>query len=249
MRNIKAVFTKQILSYFRNIGMLGTPIAFLLIPFAIFLLTDPADDRGFILSQFVVMFIGISMIGTAAGFISEDRETMNLRFMGMAGVRPYQYLIATCVALLIISFFALILFAILGQYSGEILINFFAVSMLGAACSMLLGITLGLSKFAPFASLIGIILGVGPMFSQANEALANIFRFTFTQQITEALRGDMIIDVDTERVSWPLYGNLDSDLTSTFQILLINLAVILVAFLVFNIRVGLDGERIVKKTA
>jgi len=251
MRNISAVFKKQLLSYFRNAGMLGTPIAFLLIPFAFFLLLGQAaqDDRGFILSQFVTLFVGISMIGTSAGLIAEDRETMNLRFMGMAGVRPYQYLIATCAALLIISFVTLIVFALMGGYRGQLLTNFFIVSMLGAACSMLLGITLSLTRFAALTPVIGIILGVGPIFSNANEALANVFQFTFTQQITDALRGEMIIDVVTERTSWPPNGNLDGDLTFAIQVLLINLAVILVAFLLLNIRVGLDGERLVKKAA
>jgi len=229
MRNIKAVFTKQILSFFKNPSMYGAPASFLLLPFVMLILI--ADiEMDIVAAQFVVMFVGISMVGTAAAFIMEDRATMNLRFMGMAGVKPYQYLIATCAALLLISFGALILFGLIGQHRGEAMIIFLIVSMLGAANSMLLGITLGLSKLAPFTSLVGMLLGIGPMFSGANEVLERIFHFTYTQQVTNALRGD-----------------LDISLEYAMRIILINTAVLLVAFIIMNIRTGLDGERLTKK--
>ena len=228
MRNIKAVFIKQMLSYFKNSAMFGTPIAFLAIPFAILLLVPGAaeTDSNLIVAQFVIMFIGISMIGTSAGFIAEDRATMNLRFMGMAGVKPYQYLLATCAALIIISFGAVVLFGLMGQYSGNDMINFLIISMLGAACSMLLGITLSLSKAADFTMLAGLILGIGPIFAEANEVLSRIFYFTYTYQINTAIRGE-----------------ISSGFDSTFKIVLINIAVLLAAFILINARSGLDGEK------
>ena len=230
MRNIKAVFIKQILSFFYNPAMLGTPIAFLSIPFAILMLVPGADaDSPIIIAQFVVMFVGISMIGTSSGFIAEDRLTMNLRFMGMAGVKPYQYLIGTCATLLLISFGALILFGLMGGYSGETMINFLTLSMLGSASSMLLGITLSLSKIGSFTPIIGILLGVGPIFADANEFLASIFHFVYTQQVNSAIRGDMT-----------------ANLSEAIQITLINMAVLLLAFIFMNARHGLDGERLVK---
>jgi len=236
MRNIKAVFTKQMLSYFKNPDFFGAPMFFLAIPFFILLLVPGADadsDRGIIVSQFIVMFIGISMIGTSAGYIREDRGTMNLRFMGMAGVKPYQYLIATCMALLAISFIAMILFGLMAQYSGEEMVNFLMISMMGAGTSMLLGITLSLSKIGAFTGIIGLLLGIGPMFATANEFLYNIFRFTYTMQLTTLIRE----------------GDLTANLTEIIQIILINMAVILVAFIFMNTRTGLDGEKIVKKGA
>ena len=232
MRKIKAVFIKQMLSYFKNSSMFGAPMFFLIIPFLILTLVPGTDsDRGIIVSQFVVMFIGISMIGTSAGFIIEDRATMNLRFMGMAGVKPYQYLIATCAALLIISFGALVLFGLMTQYSGETMINFLIISMLGSATSMLLGITISLSKAANFNFLIGLLLGVGPMFAAANETLGAIFHFTYTMQITSVIRE----------------GYMSGDLTENIKIVLLNMAVILLAFIFMNARTGLDGEKLAKK--
>ena len=232
MRSAKAVFTKQILSFFKNPSMFGTPAAFLLLPFAITLLVPGAHyDRHIIVAQFVVMFVGISMIGTAAGFIAEDRATMNLRFMGMAGVKPHQYLIGTCGALLLISLGVLILFGLIGLYSGAVMINFLIFSMLGAANSMLLGITLSLSKIAPLTPIFGMLLGIGPMFADANEFLSTIFHFTYTQQVNNIIRSE----------------DLTAGFSEPLQIILINMAVLLIAFIVMNTRNGLDGERLKKK--
>jgi len=232
MRNMKAVFIKQILSFFKNPERIAAPAFFIAIPFLILTLMAGADtDRNLIVSQFVIMFIGISMVGTSAGFIMEDRFTMNLRFMGMAGVKPYQYLIGTCAALLLISFGAIILFGLMIRYSGESMINFLIISVLGAATSMLLGITLSLSKIGNFTMLIGLLLGIGPIFAEANEVLSNVFHFTYTMQITIIIRS----------------GDMMTDFAESVQIVLINFAVILLAFIFMNTRTGLDGEKILKR--
>ena len=231
MRKIKAVFSKQIKSFFKNPSMYATPLAFLLIPFAIFMLMPGASeaDRGPIISQFVVMFAGISMIGNSAGVIAEDRSTMNLRFMGMAGVKPYQYLLATGGALLFISLCVLTLFGLMAQYSGEVFVNFLIITMLGVTCSILLGITLGLSKFYKFTMLVALLLGVGPIFANTNEVLNGIFRLTYAQQVNAAIISD-----------------LTTNFNETLKIVLINAAVLLFAFLITNMRNGLDGERLSK---
>ena len=228
MRNIKAVATKQMLSFFKNATFFGTPMFFLLIPFAILLLMAGADtNRHLVVSQFVVMYIGISMIGNASAYIMEDRTTMNLRFMGMAGVKPYQYLIGTCIVLLATSLVILFLFGLMIQYSGNEMLNFLKISMLGSATSMLFGITLGLTKIGPFVTPIGLLLGVGPIFAEANETLATIFNFTYTMQITNVIRD----------------GDMTGDLSHSLQIVLINMAVILIAFIILNAKTGLDGEK------
>jgi len=234
MRNIRAVFTKQMLSYIRNSERYGTALVFLAIPFAILLLVPGAgEDRAIIVAQFITMFVGISMIFAASAFIIEDRTTMNLRFMGMAGVKPFQYLIGTCAMLLIVSLVGNLLFALQSLYTGTALINFMTVSMLGAANSMFLGITLSLSpKTASFAPVSGLILGIGPMFSNVNEFLSMIFSFTYTQQVTNVIRGE---DID-----------ITGDITFPLQIILINMAVIFILFVILNMRNGLDGEKAIR---
>jgi len=228
MRNVKAVLKKQILSFFKNSGMFGMPMFFLGIPFAMLLLIpDVGDSRHLIVTQFVIMFVGLAMVGVASGFIEEDRATMNLRFMGMAGVKPYQYLLGTCGAMLLVSLGALLLFGLMSGFAGQTMINFLILAMLGASASMLLGITLRLTKFAPFTPIVAMLLGVGPLFADANETLANIFSFTYTHRVNTAMQEQMAVN-----------------LTETFQIVGINIAIILVLFIVSNLSIGLDGEKI-----
>ena len=231
MRNIKAVFKKQMLSFFKNPAFYGAPFFFLLLPLLfIILIPGAAYDRAAIVSQFVTIFIGISMIGTAAGFIAEDRSTMNLRFMSMAGVKPHQYLIGSAGALLIISLGANVYFGLLSGHSGHVLLSFLSIAMLGVINSLLLGITFGLSRLANFTMVVALVLGIGSVFSDINETLSRIFYFTFTHQVNTAVRGD-----------------LSGGLARTYQMLLINMAVLLVLFLLTNIRSGLDGDRVPKK--
>ena len=224
MRNIKAVFTKQILSYFKNPSFYAAAAFFMGLT-VVFVILVPGVEA-VVVPQFVTLFTGISMIGTAAGFIAEDRDTMNLRFMGMAGVKPYQYLIASAATLLLISFGALILYGLMGRYSGEEFVLFMAVTMLGAVNSILLGTAFGLHKdLFGLALPVGLLLGIGPIFADANETLFNIFRLAYTQQVNLTIRAEI-------------------SFAESLPIILANMAVLLVLFFVMNGRVGLDGERI-----
>ena len=228
-RNIKAIFTKQTLSYFKNLDFCAAAGFFMALAFAFTLLAPGSEEV--VIPQFVTLFTGISMIGAAAGFIREDRRTMNLRFMSMAGVKPYQYLIASSATLLLVSFGALIVYGLLGRHSGQDLIQFLAVTMLGAVNSILFGTTLGLHKvLGNFSLVVGLLLGVGPNFAGFNDTLFNIFRFTYTQQVNLTILGEI-------------------SFAESLPIILANTAVLLVAFLIMNLRIGLDGERLQKVKA
>jgi len=265
MRNIRAVFTKQLISYIKNPARWGAPLTFLLLPF-ILVMMNPDVNRAVMPIQFVIMFVGISMIGGSAGILMEDKQTMNLRFMGMAGVKPWQYLLSTCAVLLVVSLGILFLFGLIMGHSGQIMINFLIVTMLGSACSMLLGITIGLSKLAPFTMIIGLLLGVGPVLAAdfGIEALSNVFYYTHTYQINLALR-DGVIGLPGTTNLYELVGdhnlatmddlrvflrelNTPRDLAvlpmGAIRVMLINMGVILLAFVAMNMRYGLDGERL-----
>jgi len=247
MRNIKAIFIKQFKSFFKNPAMYGTPGSFLLIPFLLLMLTDAGDARAIIVSQFVLMFAGISTIGNASYVIGEDRSTMNLRFMGMAGVKPYQYLLATAAVFLIVSLGVLCLFGLMAAFSGEVMLHFLIFCMLGIVCSILLGVTLGLSKLAPFTMIIALVLGVGPTFAVANETLANMFHFTYVQQMNIFIRqtGGAIIQMPDGTIQ-ALEG-VTTFPNQSLQIMLVNAAVLLVFFIITNARHGLDGEKLAKR--
>ena len=229
MRIIKAIFIKQGLSYLKKPAIISMPAMFLGMSLLFRFLLPQGEGSGLV-NSFVVMFIGLAMVGTASSFIMEDRFTMNLRFMAMAGVKPYQYLISTSGALMIASLVVLTLFAMVGDNFGADMVDFLSMAMLGATTSIVLGITLSLSKVFWLGQPIGMILGFAPMLSNANETVASIFYYTYTQTINRAF--------NSEEMSY--YDYIPRG--ESIQIILWNLGIILVIFVWMHTRHGLGGE-------
>ena len=128
-RNTKAIFTKQIQSLLRNPGMLIQALIYVgLVLVLSFLIggddeivdcddcipayicevhreeeSDTPDPS--MAGLFTVMFVGMTLVGSASALVLEDKTTQNLRFMTMAGVKPSQYLLGTTTSLFVLSFF------------------------------------------------------------------------------------------------------------------------------------------------
>jgi len=236
MNNIIAVYIKQIQSLVKNPVMLVQAVLFLGLVFVITLLIgvdeeidcdacipayvcavcteentlDTPDPS--MAALFTVMFVGLTLMGTASSLVTEDKTTNNLRFMTMAKVKPFQYLLGTGAALFSFVFIIIILFATVGGYF-EYMLWFIAVTSFGALVSILLGTAIGLSKMPILAMPVSLVLGMGPMLSAFNETLANALRFTYTQQINLAL------------------SNVEYDMSSNFIVIGINGLVVLAFFI------------------
>ena len=191
MRNIKAVFKKQLKDMFKNIAVLVQYIIFPGVAFAMTHLVALRDyyipDTMFV-NMMAAVFVGMALIPTAAGIISEDRSTKCLRFMVMAGVKPTSYLLGISGVVLSTSLVPSLAFTLMGGFSGNEFWLFLAVMMLGVIASTLLGLTIGI--FASNAQAAGglampfaVILGFAPMIAMFNEPMMRITRFFYTQQI------------------------------------------------------------------
>jgi len=242
MRNIKAIFIKQLTSLVKSPIMIVQGILFLIIAAAFLFLAPPDEVKECFecipayvcevceyeaynrfelpmpsgVGLFAVIFIGLALVGSASAQVAEDKTTTNLRFMAMADVRPWQYLIGTFAAMIVVVMVMLIFYALLGGYFGRDMLRFMSIGVFGGMVSALLGIVIGLSKMPLLATPISLILGFGPTLSDANETLANILNFTFIQQV---------------RIG---FGDLEADLSSSFLIIAANGAVILLAFLIMH---------------
>jgi len=209
MKNMKAIFTKQFRSLIKNPIMIFQAIFYVALILVItflagdnnanedctvcipaYVCADCLEDnapldvpRPSMAGLFAVMFVGMSLVGFSSGLVYEDKSTQNLRFMSMAGVKPWQYLLGTALALIILSFIIILTFAIVGWYIDARLIWFLMVGMFGVLVSILLGVSIGLSKYPIIATPISMVLGLGPMLSGFNESLARYLRFTYTQQV------------------------------------------------------------------
>jgi len=247
MRNSKAIFFKQFQSLIRNPGMIVQAALFLILVIVMTFLIDGHDDTDCetcipayecaaclednahsnnpapsLAGLFTVMFVGFALVGSASALVIEDKTTHNLRFMAMADVKPWQYLVGTLVSMAILSFGILVFYAMVGRYFGVQMLWFMAVTASGALVSILLGLVVGLSKAPGLATLFSLVLGLGPMLSGFNDELARVLRFTYTQQVNLAL------------------GDLYADMTTNFMVIGANGAVILLIFVLMH-RKGVLG--------
>ncbi|MCL2388606.1 MAG: hypothetical protein FWC89_13825 [Defluviitaleaceae bacterium] len=239
MRNIKAIFLKQCTSMVKTPVLIAQGIVFLLMALAFLLIfnEDEPHDCTYCIPAYVcatceeeeanrfqlpvpsigglftVMFIGLASVGAAAMIVNEDKSTKNLRFMAMADVTPFQYMPATVAAMMAGISVLLVFYGFINDLSGVNILWFMAIGLLSALVSVLLGITIGLSRFPVLAAPICMLLGLGPTFGTINENLANAIRFTYVQQASIAL------------------ADLDANLSSSFLIIAANGAVVLLAFI------------------
>jgi len=165
---------------------------------------------------FTVIFVGLALVGSTSALVSEDKTTKNLQFMAMADMKPYQYLIGTLPALMVIITPMLILFALFGRHFGFDMIRFMALCLAGGGVSILLGIVIGLSRVPILAMPLSFMLGLGPTFSYHNEVLANILRYTFIQQVNVGI------------------AEMEGSFASNYTIIGLNALVLLVVFLIMH---------------
>jgi hypothetical protein len=206
MKNTKAIFIKQIRSLIKSPAMIVQGVIFAVMVLVMTFLMGPDREcdecipayvcetclrenplhslpTPSLAGLFTVMFVGMALMGSSSALVLEDKNTHNLRFMTMAGMKPFQYLTGTATALFIMTIPVLFLFAMVGRYFGMDTLLFLAIATSGAAVSILFGIAVGLSKMPGLAAPVSMVIGFGPMFSSFNENLARWMHFTYTQQI------------------------------------------------------------------
>ena len=123
MRNICAVFLKQINETFKNKTIL---IQFVLFPaFALIMenaikLQDMPEH--FFVKLFSVMFVGMAPLTCMSSILSEEKEKNTLRALLMSNVKPVQYLLGVGSYLWLMCMAGSVVFALCGQYRGKELV-------------------------------------------------------------------------------------------------------------------------------
>ena len=246
MRNVKAIFKKQLK------GTLKTPeilIQFIIFPLIAFLMnlmmvTDfegiPEDIAQMLAANMpnmatmqATMFAGMGLIMVMSGIIAEDMEKKSLRFLTMAGVKPVSYLIGVSGVVFFVSFLTSVAFSLIGGFSGTDFWIFTAAMMSGVAASIVLGATFGIlagnQQSASGLSLpVAIVLGFGPMMAQFNDTLARFLHIFYTQQL------NVVADYLTG-------GVVETPLWQSFTIMWANVAVLGVLFAIVYKKKGLKG--------
>ena len=195
MKNITAVFLKQIKETFRNKTIL---IQFLMFPVMVIIMENAIKlenmPEHFFVKLFAVMFVGMAPLTCMSAIISEEKEKNTLRALMMSNVNPFEYLLGVGAYVFIMCIIGAVVFAVCGGYEGKDLLVFMAVMGTGILLSSLTGAVIGVfSKNQMSATSITIpvmmIFSFLPMLSMFNENIEKVARITYSQQMSILING------------------------------------------------------------
>lgn len=195
MKNIKAVFIKQVLDTVKNKTVF---IQFLMFPVLSVIMenTVKIEDmpEHFFAKLFAVMFIGMAPLSCMSAIISEEKEKNTLRALMMSSVKPWQYLAAVGAYIFIMCMVGTTVFAVLTEYGGAELAAFIFCTALGIILSELIGAAIGIFSKNQMAATsltlpVMMIFSFSPMLSMFNETIKKIAGITYLQQISDLING------------------------------------------------------------
>ena len=225
MDAVKAMFFKQLDDFPKNISV---TLLYILYPIMAFVMGNLRGYADIYAATFAAMFVGATPMIAICNTVAEDNEYKSLRFLVMAGVKPSQYLLGLAGFVFIMSFLPLAAFAAIGSFSGELLLKFVIVSLLGLVASSILGAAIGIfaksvQQAAALYTPAMLVLAFAPVFAGANENLARIAELLFSYQVLLVVL------------------NPYADLTRALIVIAANIAVLLTFFIVVYKKKGLRG--------
>ena len=138
--------------------------------------------------MFAAMLIGSGPMIAIATNVAEDSEYKSLRFLVMAGVKPWQYLFGLAISVFLASVLSLAALVLIGGITGEVLLRFSLVAILGLIASAILGGAVGIfaknvQQAAAIYTPLMMVLAFTPMLAAFNETIARIAEFLFPYQV------------------------------------------------------------------
>lgn len=206
MKNITAVFLKQIKETFRNKTIL---IQFLMFPVMVIIMENAIKLENmpeyFFVKLFAVMFVGMAPLTCMSAIISEEKEKNTLRALMMSNVKPFQYLIGVGFYVWFMCMAGAAIFAVCGGYEGMDFCVFMLIMSVGILLSSLTGAVIGVfSKNQMAATSVTVpvmmVFSFLPMLSMFNESIKNIARITYSQQMSILINGLGSADIKAESV-------------------------------------------------
>lgn len=195
MKNMKAIFMKQIIDTLRNktvfIQFLMFPIMAVIMEKAVRLEDMPEH---FFAKLFAVMFVGMAPLTCMSAIISEEKEKNTLRALMMSNVKAWQYLISIGTYIFLMCMAGTAVFAVLGEYQGKELAIFLLSMISGIILSELIGAVIGIYGRNQMAATsvtmpVMMIFSFVPMLSMFNETIKKFAKIIYSQQISDLING------------------------------------------------------------
>lgn len=193
MRNLTAVFWKQIKDTFKNKTVF---IQFILFPILTIIMENVVKLEGmpehFFTTLFATMYIGMAPLTSMAAIISEEKEKNTLRVLLMSNVKPLEYLVGIGAYIWLVCMLGAGVFCMTGQYTGESAVTFLGIMALGILVSILIGAAIGTwsrnqmmatSVTVPVMMLVSFL----PMLAMFNSTIEKIANVIYSQQMNYLL--------------------------------------------------------------
>ena len=206
MKNIKAVFLKQLLDTIKNktvfIQFLMFPVMAIIMENAVKLENMP---ERFFAKLFAVMFIGMAPLACMSAIIAEEKEHNTLRALMMSNVKPWQYLVSVGVYIFLMCMFGTAVFALLGGYSGAELAEFILLMIVGIILSEMIGAVIGVFSKNQMAATsltlpIMMVFSFVPMLSMFNENVKKVAGVIYSQQLSDLINGIGVLDIPPKSI-------------------------------------------------
>lgn len=190
MRNIKAVFWKQIKDTFKNKSIL---IQFVMFPLMVCIMENAVimEDmpEHFFVKMFAAMYVGMAPLIVMSSVISEEKENGTLKVLLMSDVKPSEYLFGTGSYIWLACMAGSLVFAIVGEYEGKMLLAFLLIMAAGIIASLLIGAAIGTwSRNQMMATSMGVpamlVFAFLPMLSMFNETIRKGAKVVYSEQIS-----------------------------------------------------------------
>jgi len=227
MSAVKAIFIKQIADFPKNMSV---SMMYVIWPLIAFMMSQamPPEYAMPQIAMFAAILVGVTPMIGIANTVAEDNEYKGLRFLIMAGVKPWQYLIGLSGFVLIMSALSTTAFVFIGDFAGEQLVRFIVIAALSCVASAVLGGAIGIfAKNVQQATSIYtpamMILMFLPMMSMFNENIQRVAQFVFSYQVLQIVL------------------NPEADFTRALIVIAGNIAALLLFFIVAYKQKGLKG--------
>lgn len=195
MKNIDAVFLKQLKETFKNKAIL---IHFIMFPIMVIVMENAVKlenmPEHFFVKLFAIMFVGMAPLICMSSIISEEKENNTLRALMMSNVKPFEYLIGVGLYVWLMCMAGAVVFAVCGGYTGMDFCVFMLIMSTGILLSELTGAVIGIfSKNQMSATSVSVpvtmVFSFLPMLSMFNESIEKVARITYSQQMSNLING------------------------------------------------------------
>lgn len=190
MKNIKAIFIKQVKDTLKNKTVL---LQFIMFPILTIIMekavtVEELPDHYFV-NMFAAMYIGMAPLTAMSAVIAEEKEKNTLRALLLSNVKPMEYLLGIGAYIWSACMAGACVFAVVGEYQGQKLITFLIIMAVGILASSLIGAAIGTwsSNQMSATSLtvpLMMVFSFLPMISQFNASVKNVAKYVFSQQVS-----------------------------------------------------------------